>query len=120
MTPILPVILSGGSGTRLWPLSRANFPKQFLVLSGKDAKTSLFQEAVGRLNQLGSLSILIGNTLAVTNEDHRILVLDQLREMRGINATLLIEPVGRNTVPALTLAALYASESGRLHEPPTY
>jgi mannose-1-phosphate guanylyltransferase/mannose-6-phosphate isomerase len=112
MTTVLPVILCGGSGTRLWPLSRASFPKQFLVLSGKDAKTSLFQEAVERLNQLGSSSILLGNTLVVTNEDHRFLVLDQLREMQGINATLLLEPVGRNTAPALTLAALYASESG--------
>jgi mannose-1-phosphate guanylyltransferase / mannose-6-phosphate isomerase len=112
MTLALPVILCGGSGTRLWPLSRASFPKQFLVLSGKDAKTSLFQEAVGRLNQLGSSSILLGKTLVVTNEDHRFLVLDQLREMQGINATLLLEPVGRNTAPALTLAALYASESG--------
>jgi mannose-1-phosphate guanylyltransferase/mannose-6-phosphate isomerase len=112
MTPVLPVILCGGSGTRLWPLSRASFPKQFLVLSGKDAKTSLFQEAVGRLNQLGSSSILIGNTLVVTNEDHRFLVLDQLREMEEIKATLLLESVGRNTAPALTLAALYASESG--------
>jgi mannose-1-phosphate guanylyltransferase/mannose-6-phosphate isomerase len=112
MTTVLPVILCGGSGTRLWPLSRASFPKQFLALSGKDAKTSLFQEAVGRLNQLGSSSILMGNTLVVTNEDHRFLVLDQLREMEGINANLLLEPVGRNTAPALTLAALYASESG--------
>ena len=111
MIKVLPVILCGGSGTRLWPLSRASFPKQFLVLSGKDAKTSLFQEAVGRLNQLGSSSILIGNTLVVTNEDHRFLVLDQLREMEEINATLLLEPVGRNTAPALTLAALFASRS---------
>jgi mannose-1-phosphate guanylyltransferase/mannose-6-phosphate isomerase len=112
MTTVLPVILCGGSGTRLWPLSRASFPKQFLVLSGNDAKTSLFQEAVERLNQLGSSSTLLGNTLVVTNEDHRFLVLDQLREMQGINATLLLEPVGRNTAPALTLAALYASQSG--------
>jgi mannose-1-phosphate guanylyltransferase / mannose-6-phosphate isomerase len=112
MIKVLPVILCGGSGTRLWPLSRASFPKQFLVLSGKDAKTSLFQEAVGRLNKLGSSSILLGNTLVVTNEDHRFLVLDQLREMEGINATLLLEPAGRNTAPALTLAALFTSQSG--------
>jgi mannose-1-phosphate guanylyltransferase/mannose-6-phosphate isomerase len=117
MTTVLPVILCGGSGTRLWPLSRASFPKQFLALSGKDARTSLFQEAVERLNQLESSSILLGNTLVVTNEDHRFLVLDQLREMEGINATLLLEPVGRNTAPALTLAALYASQSGIDKEP---
>ncbi len=110
MTTVLPVILCGGSGTRLWPLSRAGFPKQFLALSGKGQNTSLFQEAVGRLNQVDSKSIVLGSTLIVTNEDHRFLVLDQLREMSGIKAALLLEPVGRNTAPALTLAALYASE----------
>ncbi|MDP3622094.1 MAG: mannose-1-phosphate guanylyltransferase/mannose-6-phosphate isomerase [Polynucleobacter sp.] len=111
MTKVFPVILCGGSGTRLWPLSRAGFPKQFLALSGNDQKTSLFQEAVGRLNQLGSSSASLCNTLIVTNEDHRFLVLDQLREMEEINATLLLEPAGRNTAPALTLAALYAKEA---------
>lgn len=111
MTKILPVILCGGSGTRLWPLSRAGFPKQFLALSGNEAQTSLFQEAVGRLNQLGSQSVSLGSTLIVSNEDHRFLVLDQLRETVGVNATLLLEPVGRNTAPALTLAALYATEN---------
>lgn len=112
MTTVLPVILCGGSGSRLWPLSRAGFPKQFLALSGNDQKTTLFQEAVGRLNQLASPSISLGNTVIVTNEDHRFLVLDQLREMEGIKATLLLEPTGRNTAPALTLAALYSAESG--------
>ena len=111
MIKVLPVILCGGSGTRLWPLSRAGFPKQFLALSGNDQKTSLFQEAVGRLNQLGSPSISLGSTLIVTNEDHRFLVLDQLREMDGVHATLLLESAGRNTAPALTLAALCASQS---------
>ena len=112
MTTVLPVILCGGSGSRLWPLSRAGFPKQFLDLSGSGDGKSLFQQAVARLNQLGSSSTSLGNTLVVTNEDHRFLVLDQLREMSGINATLLLEPVGRNTAPALTLAALYASTGG--------
>ena len=112
MTTVLPVILCGGSGSRLWPLSRAGFPKQFLDLSGSGDGKSLFQQAVARLNQLSSSSTSLGNTLIVTNEDHRFLVLDQLREMSGINATLLLEPVGRNTAPALTLGALYASESG--------
>jgi mannose-1-phosphate guanylyltransferase/mannose-6-phosphate isomerase len=109
MTTVLPIILCGGSGSRLWPLSRAGFPKQFLDLSGSGDGKSLFQQAVARLNQLGSSSTSLGNTLVVTNEDHRFLVLDQLREMSGINATLLLEPVGRNTAPALTLATLYAS-----------
>ena len=81
MTTVLPVILCGGSGSRLWPLSRAGFPKQFLALSGNDQKTTLFQEAVGRLNQLATPSIALGNTVIVTNEDHRFLVLEQLREM---------------------------------------
>jgi mannose-1-phosphate guanylyltransferase/mannose-6-phosphate isomerase len=108
---VIPVILCGGSGTRLWPLSRAGFPKQFLALSGNLENKTLFQEAVERLNQFGTESIALGGTLIVTNEDHRFLVLDQLSEMAQINATLLLEPVGRNTAPAITLAALYISES---------
>jgi mannose-1-phosphate guanylyltransferase/mannose-6-phosphate isomerase len=112
MTTVLPVILCGGSGSRLWPLSRAGFPKQFLDLSGSGDGKSLFQQAVARLNQLSSSSTSLGNTLVVANEDHRFLVLDQLREIEGIKATLLLEPTGRNTAPALTLGALYASESG--------
>ena len=112
MKTVLPVILCGGSGTRLWPLSRAGFPKQFLALSGNDQKKSLFQEAVERLNQLASPSISLGKTVIVTNEDHRFLALDQLRELQGIEATLLLEPVGRNTAPALSLAALQALDNG--------
>ena len=117
MTTVLPVILCGGSGTRLWPLSRAGFPKQFLALSGHDQNTSLFQEAVGRLNQLGSATTKLGSTLIVTNEEHRFLVLDQLREMGGMKASVLLESAGRNTAPALTLAALYASEGSIDHDP---
>ena len=110
MHQVLPVILCGGSGTRLWPLSRAGFPKQFLVLSGT---TSLFQQAVERVNQLGAPDIKVGKTLVVTNEEHRFLSLEQLRELNGIQATLLLEPTGRNTAPALTLAALQATEGGQ-------
>jgi len=106
---IVPVILCGGSGTRLWPLSRAGFPKQFLVLSGT---TSLFQQAIARVNSLVAEDIEVGDTLIVTGEEHRFLALDQLREMPEIVATLLLEPVGRNTAPALTLAALHAVEKG--------
>jgi mannose-1-phosphate guanylyltransferase/mannose-6-phosphate isomerase len=91
-------------------LSRAGFPKQFLVLSGT---TSLFQQAVERVNQLGAADISVGHTLVVTNEEHRFLSLEQLRELKNIQATLLLEPVGRNTAPALTLAALQATESGQ-------
>ncbi len=106
---IKPIILCGGSGTRLWPLSRAGFPKQFLVLSGKN---SLFQQALERTNNIASDDIACGNALIVTNEQHRFLVLDQLREITGINAKILLEPEGRNTAPALTLAALEASKEG--------
>ena len=109
---ITPVILCGGSGTRLWPLSRSAFPKQFLVLSGK---TTLFQQAVVRLQHLQSEHIKLNNTLIVTNEEHRFLVLDQLREIKDVKAQLLLEPIGRNTAPALTLAAMQAMED---HEDP--
>jgi len=109
MNKIIPVILCGGSGTRLWPLSRAGFPKQFLVLSGT---TSLFQQAIERVNSLAADDIQVGETLIVTGEEHRFLALDQLREMKAIKATLLLEPVARNTAPALTLAALQACENG--------
>ena len=107
---IIPVILCGGSGTRLWPLSRAGFPKQFLVLSGT---TSLFQQAVERGNGLRADDIEVGPTLVVTNEEHRFLALDQLRELKNLESTLLLEPIGRNTAPALTLAALQASANGQ-------
>ncbi len=110
MHHIVPVILCGGSGTRLWPLSRAGFPKQFLVLSGT---TSLFQQAVERVNKLGAQDIALGPTLVVTNEEHRFLALEQLREIQDVQATLLLEPVGRNTAPAITLAALQATENGQ-------
>lgn len=110
MQQITPVILCGGSGTRLWPLSRAGFPKQFLVLSGN---TSLFQQAIERVNGVACADISVGETLVVTNEEHRFLALDQLRELKHITATLLLEPVGRNTAPALTLAALQATATGQ-------
>jgi mannose-1-phosphate guanylyltransferase/mannose-6-phosphate isomerase len=109
---VTPVILCGGSGTRLWPLSRSGFPKQFLVLSGDDSNQSLFQQAISRINAIRSAQIDLSPTLIVTNEEHRFLALDQLREMRGIKAALLLEPVGRNTAPALSLAALQALDSG--------
>ncbi|MGV0963915.1 MAG: mannose-1-phosphate guanylyltransferase/mannose-6-phosphate isomerase [Polynucleobacter sp.] len=119
---VIPVILCGGSGTRLWPLSRSGFPKQFLVLSGDDSNQSLFQQAIERINAIGDQSqggvkddsIELGPTLIVTNEEHRFLALDQLRELKDIHATLLLEPLGRNTAPALTLAALQAKNAGEI------
>jgi mannose-1-phosphate guanylyltransferase/mannose-6-phosphate isomerase len=109
---VTPVILCGGSGTRLWPLSRSGFPKQFLVLSGDDSNQSLFQQAFTRINASGNAQIDLGETLIVTNEEHRFLALDQLRELKAIHAELLLEPIGRNTAPALSLAALQVLDSG--------
>ena len=111
---ITPVILCGGSGKRLWPLSRSGFPKQFLVLSGDDSNQSLFQQALTRINAIGNEHIELSETLIVTNEEHRFLALDQLREFNGIQATLLLEPVGRNTAPALSLAALHALDQSQI------
>ena len=102
---IQPVILCGGSGTRLWPLSRAGFPKQFLALTGKD---SLFQQAALRLSALPGATA----PLVVGNEEHRFLMMEQLREAGLPPASLLLEPAGRNTAPALTLAALAAIAEG--------
>jgi mannose-1-phosphate guanylyltransferase/mannose-6-phosphate isomerase len=107
--PVLPVIMAGGSGTRLWPLSRAGFPKQFLVLSGN---TSLFQQAASRLMGLADAQISVAAPLVVGNEEHRFLVLDQLRELKAEPSAVMLEPMGRNTAPAVTLAALQALEGG--------
>ncbi len=101
--PVQPVILCGGSGTRLWPLSRAGFPKQFLCLAGTD---SLFQQAVQRLQKHGTAPYI------VSNEEHRFLAQEQLREIGVQHASYLLEPTGRNTAPALTLAALAAHDTG--------
>ena len=106
---VQPVIMAGGSGTRLWPLSRSGFPKQFLVLSGN---TSLFQQAVSRLQGLADEQLSLSPALVVGNEEHRFLVLDQLRELAIEPAAVLLEPVGRNTAPAMTLAALQATQEG--------
>ena len=108
-TPVLPVIMAGGSGTRLWPLSRAGFPKQFLVLSGDD---SLFQQAARRLTRLATDGLSLSPLLVVGNAEHRFLALEQLREIRQEPGAVLLEPMGRNTAPALTLAALQATADG--------
>jgi len=101
--------MAGGSGTRLWPLSRAGFPKQFLSLGGDE---SLFQLAVARLVGLASEDIAVEAPLIVGNAEHRFLALEQLREQGVEPAAVILEPIGRNTAPALTLAALAARESG--------
>ena len=104
---VQPVIMAGGSGTRLWPLSRAGYPKQFLVLAGN---SSLFQQAASRLAVLANDEISVAGPAIVGNEEHRFMVLDQLREIDLEPSAVLLEPVGRNTAPALTLAALQALE----------
>jgi len=106
---IQPVVMAGGSGTRLWPLSRAGFPKQFLSLGADD---SLFQQAVARLIGLGGADIAVKAPLIVGNAEHRFLALEQLREKGVEPAAVILEPIGRNTAPALTLAALAACEGG--------
>lgn len=109
MIQTIPVILCGGSGSRLWPLSRAGFPKQFLCLTGEE---SLFQQAARRLAGLSSDDIQITRPLIVSNETHRFLATAQLREAGIEPGSVLLEPLGRNTAPALTLAALAAIQDG--------
>lgn len=106
---VLPVILCGGSGTRLWPLSRTGFPKQFLSLNSTE---SLFQQAAQRLMALDSDNVHVLSPVIVTGEDHRFLALEQLREIGIDLGQALLEPLARNTAPALTFGALAAMESG--------
>ena len=103
MIKAIPIILCGGSGTRLWPLSRTGFPKQFLCLTGNE---SLFQQAVQRLAALGNDRIQVGSPVIVSGEEHRFLASEQLREVVIALGTALIESVGRSAGPALSLAAL--------------
>tara|TARA_B110000008_G_scaffold279993_1_gene330419 strand:+ start:25078 stop:26481 length:1404 start_codon:yes stop_codon:yes gene_type:complete len=94
---IFPVILSGGSGTRLWPLSRSEYPKQFLSLFNNN---TLFQDTIIRL------PIEAENPLIICNENHRFIVAEQLRQIGKKNHAIILEPTGKNTAPAVTLAAL--------------
>ena len=94
---IIPVILSGGSGTRLWPLSRKLHPKQFIELVGSN---TLFQEAVLRLPEL------VEEPIVICNEEHRFLAAEQLREIDRSASSIILEPMGKNTAPAIALAAL--------------
>jgi mannose-1-phosphate guanylyltransferase / mannose-6-phosphate isomerase len=106
---VLPVILCGGSGSRLWSLSRSGFPKKFLALTGKE---SLFHLAALRLHALANNDIAIARSLIVTNEEHRFLAQEQLRELGSLQASFVLEPAARNTAAALTLAALEVIADG--------
>ena len=101
---IYPVVLSGGSGTRLWPMSRTLYPKQLLTLLGRD---SLLQQTVRRVTGDGRFT----TPLLVANEEHRFIIAEQLREIEAVPYALLLEPVGRNTAPAACVAALALSET---------
>lgn len=105
---IFPVILSGGVGSRLWPLSREHLPKQFLKLPNQ--QYSFFQQTVLRLNSLAQTPLTV-----VSNNEHRFIVKQQLSELKIHNATLILEPSSRNTAPAIAAASLYLSKHE--HEP---
>ena len=101
---ITPVIMAGGSGTRLWPLSRTAFPKQFIALT---SQLTMLQETVARLNGLSNAAPMV-----ICNEEHRFLVAEQMRQ-QNLQPSILLEPVGRNTAPAIALAAIKAIESDK-------
>lgn len=99
---LIPVILAGGSGTRLWPLSRQQYPKQFLNLFGEQ---TMLQQTLLRLIGINELL----DPIIVCNEDHRFIVAEQLHQV-GIKGSIILEPLARNTAPAIALAALKANE----------
>lgn len=101
---ICPVVLSGGVGSRLWPLSREHFPKQCLNLT--DLLSSLLQQTLVRTNHLN-----VQSPLVVCNDDHRFLIAQQLQDMGVKGAKVMLEPVGRNTAPAVALAAFEVLQS---------
>jgi len=102
---LLPVIMAGGTGSRLWPLSRELMPKQFLKLCGD---TTMLQATVQRLQGLE-----LETPLVICNEEHRFIAAEQLRQIDRLNHNIILEPVGRNTAPAITLAALTAIKQGQ-------
>lgn len=110
MSCLIPVIMAGGSGSRLWPLSRELYPKQFLQLDGE---ATMLQATVNRLNKLACAQPLV-----ICNEDHRFLVAEQLRHLNKLAHNIILEPAGRNTAPAIALAALAALQTASDSEDP--
>ena len=107
---VIPLILAGGGGTRLWPLSRSHYPKQFLSVDGVE---TLLQGTLNRVAGKGENPLSgLGRPIVICNEDHRFLVGEQARLIEQTFDTILLEPVGRNTAPALTAAALCAVAGG--------
>ncbi|HPM57627.1 MAG TPA: mannose-1-phosphate guanylyltransferase/mannose-6-phosphate isomerase, partial [Thermomonas sp.] len=104
-----PVLLSGGSGTRLWPLSREAYPKQFLPLAGDD---TMLQATWLRVAALADAAHALNRPIVVAGEDHRFLVAEQLRQIGAPVPAILLEPIGRNTAPAIAAAALQAMAAG--------
>ena len=101
MLSIIPIILSGGSGRRLWPLSRRQLPKQFLKLSGQH---TMLQDTITRLSGISNLK----DPIIVCNEEHRFLVAEQCKQINVSNPTILLEPIGKNTAPAIAAAAVHS------------
>ena len=106
-TPLIPVILCGGTGTRLWPLSRASYPKQYWPLGGNGEET-LLQQTQQRLEGIAGLN----PPLLICNDDHRFIVAEQMRQIGVEPSAILLEPMGRNTAPAVAVAALQATARG--------
>ena len=104
MSKLQPVLLSGGSGTRLWPLSREAYPKQFLPLAGDD---TMLQATWLRVAAIADAAPIV-----VAGEDHRFLVAEQLRQIGAPTPAIVLEPLGRNTAPAIAAAALQALAGG--------
>ena len=103
---IIPVILTGGFGKRLWPLSRQTYPKQFLSLSSEN---SMFQETLMRLDKIESVDL--SKPIIICNHEHRFVVAEQIKKLEIGYETILVEPMGRNTAPAVAAVAHYVEKT---------
>lgn len=109
MSKLVPVIMAGGTGSRLWPLSREHHPKQFLTVEGE---YSMLQNTIRRLSPL-----LASDPVVICNDKHRFLVAEQLRALDKLANNIILEPVGRNTAPAIALAAFCALQNSDVEDP---